>query len=50
MTIRIFIGCSANGEDAEMAAMLEYTLRHYASEPLGIALDDAIERSGFALV
>ena len=32
--IRIFVGCSANGEDAEMAAMLEYTLRHYASEPL----------------
>ena len=36
MTIRIFIGCSANGEDAEAQAMLEYTLRWYASEPLEI--------------
>ena len=36
MTIRIFIGCSANGEDAEAQAMLEYTLRWYASEELEI--------------
>lgn len=36
MTIRIFIGCSANGEDAEAQAMLEYTLRHYATQPLDI--------------
>ena len=34
--IRIFVGCSANGEDAEAQAMLEYTLRHYASQPLEI--------------
>jgi hypothetical protein len=27
MTIRIFVGCSANSEDAEAQAMLEYTLR-----------------------
>lgn len=26
MTIRVFVGCSANGEDAEAQAMLEYTL------------------------
>jgi hypothetical protein len=36
MTVRIFVGCSANGEDAEAAAMLEYTLRHYATEPIEI--------------
>jgi hypothetical protein len=35
-TIRIFVGCSANGEDAEAQAMLEYTLRHYASQPIDI--------------
>jgi len=34
--IRIFVGCSANGEDAEAQAMLEYTLRKYASAPLEI--------------
>ena len=34
--IRIFVGCSSNGEDAEAQAMLEYTLRHYATEPLDI--------------
>jgi hypothetical protein len=34
MTIRIFVGCSANGEDAEMQALLEYSLRHYATEQL----------------
>ncbi len=36
MTIRIFVGCSANGEDAEAQAMLEYTLRHYSTEPIEI--------------
>lgn len=36
MTIRIFVGCSANGEDAEAQAMLEYTLRKYATQPLEI--------------
>lgn len=34
--VRIFVGCSANGEDAEAQAMLEYTLRHYATQPLEI--------------
>lgn len=34
MTIRIFVGCSANGEDAEAQAMLEYTIRRYASLPI----------------
>jgi hypothetical protein len=36
MTVRIFVGCSANGEDAEAQAMLEYTVRHYASVPVDI--------------
>lgn len=35
MTIRIFVGCSANGEDAEAQAMLEYTVRR-ASEQVEI--------------
>src|SRR5262245_5604439 len=34
--IRIFVGCSANGEDAEAQGMLAYTLRHYATRPLEI--------------
>jgi len=36
--IRIFVGCSANGEDAEAQAMLEYTLRkhHIGEETLTI--------------
>ena len=34
--IRIFVGCPANGEDAEAQAMLEYSLRHYATQPLEI--------------
>lgn len=34
--IRLFVGCSANGEDAEAQAMLEYTVRKYASEPVEI--------------
>ena len=29
MTIRLFVGCSANGEDAEAQALLEYTLRKH---------------------
>lgn len=36
MTIRIFIGCAGNAEDAESQAVLEYTLRKHASEPLEI--------------
>ena len=36
MTVRVFVGCSANGEDAEAQAMLEYTLRHYATQPVEI--------------
>jgi hypothetical protein len=36
MTVRLFVGCSANGEDAEAQAMLEYTVRHYASAPVDI--------------
>lgn len=34
--VRIFVGCSANAEDAEAQAMLEYSLRHYATQPLEI--------------
>jgi hypothetical protein len=34
--IRIFVGCSANGEDAEAQGMLEYTLRKYCTRPLDI--------------
>jgi len=34
--IRIFVGCAANWEDAESQAVLEYTLRKHASEPLEI--------------
>ena len=36
MTIRIFVGCSANGEDAEAQGMLEYTLKRHATQPLEI--------------
>lgn len=33
--IRLFIGCSANGEDAEAQALLEYTLRkHHAADDI----------------
>lgn len=35
-TIRIFVGCSPNFEDAESEAVLEYTLRKYASRPVEI--------------
>lgn len=34
--IRIFIGCSANNEDLEFQAVLDYTLRKHASEPVEI--------------
>lgn len=34
--IRLFVGCSANGEDAEAQGMLEYTVRHYATESVDI--------------
>lgn len=36
MTIRIFVGCAPNGEDAESQAVLEYTLRKNASQPVEI--------------
>jgi hypothetical protein len=36
MTIRVFVGCSANGEDAEAQGMLEYTIRRYAREDVEI--------------
>lgn len=34
--IRVFVGCAANTEDAESQAVLEHTLRKYASEPVHI--------------
>jgi hypothetical protein len=34
--IRIFVGCAANNEDLESQAVLEYTLRKHASQPLEI--------------
>jgi hypothetical protein len=34
--IRVFVGCAASGEDAESLAVLEYTLRKNASEPVQI--------------
>lgn len=34
--IRVFVGCAANHEDAESQAVLEYTLRKYASEPISL--------------
>lgn len=36
MSIRIFCGCSPNGEDAESQAVLEYTLRKNTKEDLDI--------------
>jgi hypothetical protein len=36
MTIRIFIGCAANHEDAESQAVLEYSIRRFASQPIEI--------------
>ena len=34
--IKIFIGTSANGEDAEAEMTLEYTLKKHASQPIDI--------------
>ena len=34
--IHVFVGCAANHEDAESQAVLEYTLRLHASEPVDI--------------
>jgi len=34
--IRVFVGCSANGEDAEAQGMFEYTLRRYATEDVDL--------------
>jgi hypothetical protein len=34
--IRIFIGCSANDEDLEFQAVVDYSLQRHASEPLDI--------------
>lgn len=36
MTIRIFVGCAPNHEDAESQAVLEWSIRKYASEPVDI--------------
>lgn len=36
MTIRIFVGAAANGEDAESLAVLEFTIRKHASEEVAI--------------
>jgi len=36
VTIRIFVGTAANNEDLESQAVLEYSLRKHASEPLEI--------------
>lgn len=35
-TVRVFVGCSANGEDAESQAVLEHTLRKHSSLPIEI--------------
>ena len=34
--IRVFVGCSPNHEDAESQAVLEYTLRHHASQDVDL--------------
>jgi hypothetical protein len=36
MTIRIFVGCAPNHDDAESQAVLEYTIRKHASRPVEI--------------
>jgi len=36
MTIRIFVGTPANNEDLESQAVLEYSLRKHASEPIDL--------------
>lgn len=33
-SIKVFVGCAANGEDAESQAVLEYTLRKHSSRPV----------------
>lgn len=35
--IKVFVGCAANGEDVESQAVLEYSIRKHASEPVSIA-------------
>lgn len=44
--IRIFVGVAPNGEDAESQAVLEYTLRKHASEPVEIVWM-RLQRKGF---
>lgn len=34
--IRVFVGCAPNGDDLESQAVLEYTLRKHASQPVDI--------------
>lgn len=34
--VHVFVGCAANGEDAESQAVLEYTLRKHSSLPVDI--------------
>lgn len=34
--IRVFVGCAPNGDDAESCAVLEYSIRRLASEPVEI--------------
>lgn len=36
MTIRIFVGTGANGEDAESCMVLDYTIRKHCSQPVDI--------------
>lgn len=35
-TIKVYVGCAPDGEDAESLAVLEYTLRKHASRPVEI--------------
>lgn len=36
MTIRVFVGCAANHEDAESQAVLEWSIRKHCSQPVEI--------------
>lgn len=36
MTVRVFVGCAPNHEDAESQAVLEWSIRKHASEPVEI--------------
>lgn len=36
MTVRVFVGCSANDEDLEFCAVLHYSLEKHASEPIDL--------------